>query len=180
MMIFVVHLFARMTAKTECLQGLPRQALSRHGPRFPPDSTYKINGIRLAHILQPMHHVRRGEDHSARPHPLKCPVIVEFDRPLAHQHELRVPVLMRGMRHMAWQQRSLMQLDSLARRKHTMHYGPRLPIRAVRHRQTLKRINLLHKKYGLRLRTWSGSRARRNRRCLAISRPGRSHSRDGG
>jgi len=73
-----------------------------------------------------------------------------------------------------------MQLDGLTCRKHTMHDSPRLAIRVVRYRQTLKWINPLHKKHGLRLRNRSGSHARRSRGCLAIGRPGSSHSRQGG
>ena len=91
-----------------------------------------------------MHHVRCREDYSAWTQPLKFSVVVEFDRPLAHQHKLRVPVLMGRMRHVTWEEGSLMQLDSLTCWKHAMHDGPGLAVGGVRNGQALKRISLGH------------------------------------
>src|ERR1035441_5177925 len=107
--------------------------LHRPHIRLAPDGDDEVISRRLADILQSVHHLGRAEEDSAGPSPLRLAIVVELHRALAHHHKLRVPVLVRWVRHVAGQHRRLMQFDRLARRQYAADHGAGFAVRRLHH-----------------------------------------------
>jgi len=99
-------------------------------------------------------------DHVARPHRLGFAVVARvLQLTFADQHELRIAMLVRGMRLLARRQESLVQFDKLARRQCAVHHRPLPPaidVRRLRQRVEAEHLRLRHVDRVHRLRLSSG------------------------